>query len=624
MKKHVPTLSEEEPPRSAKRKPTRRSPEGEAEEEADAKWGKKFKVEPGIDAAPTPSNRPKTESATPSVKANSAADALKRRRTESASASTPTSTAPSKHDSVIDCALKVLAEVPLDDDRFVPSAIKTFTEDHITPQLPPPFSLDSRISFVVQHVHDQSRSQDRAQQVSSRLKNAEAMVFAAWVSSFVKDQDVIHIMCTLLLDNTSGFARRASGTVKTPQPTGTNPSKAIPTPPSSSRTNSASGADFDVEAYASSKSANRKELARLHFPGPLDLFTYHVEHFVQEDPADAASPWPHPQELWSRLDEEQRDKWQHLLSRLHIDGSKSLLKKGAHSLLAEQFLERSPPQVDLPDWSSEAQSTLPVELEPLATPSVETAESIKPDDIKFSPADTDNNPSLADIPSVSDPPAPLAAPSHQLFTRPTLVPFITHDPIPNTYSVLLPINTPTCPIPDITLPEVHAACLATFGQHHGDASVEQLSPHAWIVTFTGKARTDHANLLYRPLKLRDRYLRSEFLPREPPRFFEADFTAALHIPSDEILREVRWAFATEDQRPQLAQQLAYGRRKILAYFVEPVELFRFYVPFVGHPLNGDGTPFVACWRPMKIKARCWVCSETHGGRCPRAEVLELG
>ncbi|KAF2159931.1 hypothetical protein M409DRAFT_60345 [Zasmidium cellare ATCC 36951] len=491
MKKHNTAPSTDDAPPLAKRKTSRRSPEGDAEEEADAKWDKKVKVEPGIDVTSGSSKRPKTEQTTANIKGHLAMEALKRRRAESASASTPTSTAPSNHASVVDCALKVLTEVPLDDDRFVPSAIKTFTEDHINAQLPPPFSLSSEVPFVVGKLRDRHADQERKQHFFNRLRKAEAVTVASWISSTIPDRELLQLVCALLLESTSTSARSTSASNRTPQPPATDPSKAIPTPPSSSRTNSANGAEFDLQGYSSSNRADRREFVRLQFTRSIDFFTYHIENFVRQYPAATTPSWPHPPDFWSRLDEEQRGKWEQLLSRVHIDGLKCLLKKEAYDLLAEQLFQPVTPETNFPDSSpgdgEETQGISTADSEQFAAPSVETCEAAKPvepsqrDHLKRSPSEVGRTTPLADIPPPSAP-----IPPHHLFTRPTFVPFVPHNPIPNTYSVLLPINTPTCPIPDATTLEVRQSCLTVFGHQHGDASVEQVSPHAWIVSFTGK------------------------------------------------------------------------------------------------------------------------------------------
>lgn len=233
--------------------------------------------------------------------------------------------------------------------------------------------------------------------------------------------------------------------------------------------------------------------------------------------------------------------------------SKTLLKDEAHTLLAEQFVQGSSLQADDDlGWSyEEVDDTSPVESEQQAAPTVETTETVRPARSEpFKRFSTEIN--FAE-PLGDTPPAPVPAPStatsataSQLFTRPTFVPFVPYDPQPNTYSVLLLINTPTCPIPDAIPSEVLQACLTTFGHQDGDASIEQANDHAWIVSFTNKHPSEHPSLLGRPLQLRDCHFQSEFLPRQRLRFFEADFSAALDIPTDDIVREVRWAFAAHD------------------------------------------------------------------------------
>lgn len=233
--------SSDDVPRCHKRKAGApgRSAEDEAEEEAEAKWGcKKVKTEPGLPEFEDAASKPHATKCS-----TKATDALRKKR-EASSASVPRTGTPAKHEdpSVIDCALKVLAEVRTDDDSLVPAAIKTFTEDHLNSNLPTAPVYCSKIPWVRQQLADRRVEPAQMNHVSYRLRQAEAIAVASWLSSAIHDRDTLENACHQLLGIAPPVARPVTSSVRTPQPTATHAARGIPTPPSSSRTSSGKGA----------------------------------------------------------------------------------------------------------------------------------------------------------------------------------------------------------------------------------------------------------------------------------------------------------------------------------------------------------------------------------------------
>lgn len=252
MKKAGAASSSDGSTRPSKRKTPapRQSPEGEAEEEADKKWAnKRIKSEPGVVAGDATGHDPSTISNarlhTLVPKASSAADALRRRRMASTSGTTPRMSTPSKHEdpSVVDCALKALAEVPLDDVRFLPNAIKTFTEDHLNGYLPASPIPRSQVPFVTEQLRRRQADETRIQQVTHRLRKEEAVIIASWLSATIGDRETIQNVSQLLLDSANARTKPSACSSKTPQPSAPHASTSMPSPPpSSSRTSNATGA----------------------------------------------------------------------------------------------------------------------------------------------------------------------------------------------------------------------------------------------------------------------------------------------------------------------------------------------------------------------------------------------
>ena len=367
--------------------------------------------------------------------------------------------------------------------------------------------------------------------------------------------------------------------------------------------------DFDFEAFEGQTAEDRTRLAVKYFPDARTFFGHHalrhqfsVPWFqkISEDDAckrvDAA---------WDALSDADTQDWATLLHRSHKQGD--LFVDEAAALLSRQGV------------SENLMSESPAQGDPTRGDDVATQEQVQPESTTApsaqpQPLSVRSNELIEGLNQTSEQPA--------TSSRPVMVHFVRWSGKLGTYTVLLPIGSPECPIADAFPAEVQEACRNAFSDRPGTPILHRLGSNAWIARIWKDSTTFNLTsyLLTRTLRLRGHSFRAFAAPRFPPIRFESSFSDAPDVLSCEVANHIRTAFASIEQPlPEIREEgrVSVGRRFVVTFSTAP-GFFCFYLPIRA----GDERPFLAIFRPRYVKGLCWLCRMRHEGSvCPRSRLV---
>ncbi|PPJ52281.1 hypothetical protein CBER1_10270 [Cercospora berteroae] len=189
--------------------------------------------------------------------------------------------------------------------------------------------------------------------------------------------------------------------------------------------------------------------------------------------------------------------------------------------------------------------------------------------------------------------------------------------------LMLPVETPECPIINPSAEDVTNACKLAFDKAAAFRSAQKLGDTLWTVSFdrSGTSLVPMRRLMETVVRFRDFRFSARWLSIRPPRTFVADIPQEGVTATSNIVAAIQCASRFWKSLPQLAlhRPQANQSRKIVAQFASNSGLVQFYVPV---RMGSSQRWLHIRFEPLSLGLPCWHCEGSHeDGWCDKAEPL---
>lgn len=212
--------------------------------------------------------------------------------------------------------------------------------------------------------------------------------------------------------------------------------------------------------------------------------------------------------------------------------------------------------------------------------------------------------------------------------EPTFIQYRARPPVTaeteNLEYLLLPIETPECPVTDATSEDVTNACAQAFGKWSAFKRAEKLDNVLWIAIFQrrGTLPLPQHRLREVIITFRGHQFRAGHLSYKPPRTFVADITPEPVMITSNLVAAIQATASNWSSLPKVFLQamIRPGQnqsRRIMLQFAANPGIMQFYIPVkVGSSQRWVHVRF----EPLDLVIPCWLCGISHGGTglCDRA------
>jgi hypothetical protein len=212
----------------------------------------------------------------------------------------------------------------------------------------------------------------------------------------------------------------------------------------------------------------------------------------------------------------------------------------------------------------------------------------------------------------------------------TTVPFLAWTPEPKRKRILIyvyiPINTPEMTPADPPVLKVEKACRSAGKKAFTLVWAKRLGERFWIACFSGKKGSTATQMLERKFKLSGQECPLYYLPSTAPDTFTANFSGAMSVSSDEIMRRIHAALPPKQALPDLVELTSRSgkndstiHRHFELRFAHLPGFMRLYIP-VASPAMAQ--PWVGVFTAAKSTRKCVGCGASHGNAiCAAAKLV---
>ncbi|CAK4034418.1 Hypothetical predicted protein [Lecanosticta acicola] len=545
----------------------------------------------------------------------------------------------------LNVSLNLLLQFP-PDHQLYGAAIQVLAERHMKRLLESSLPVEKITKWLSKQLRKNGigKATDR-RQIYKALRDYESPRLTGWLKSTIPDEGLLGSICKEVLDSLGSHTKsrkkrkRSEGMLYNAlAPSGLSANDV----PADSVSSEASGeadsgkqqyayressgclasalclrqadhtADFDREYFLSSGPSERTRLVKKYFREARDLFSHHaLRHIIWSmdslSDLDEENTRLLVESSWEEMAGDDQTRWGRLLSAVISKDNAGLCDDEATTILNQQgFLAHLVTRLGKRPVQRPLAASCPSRT---CQPAHSNASPEQPtEDAGLRSCNSDRKLTSKQEAALSQPQDTTSSAST------TLIPFVTWPPVPGTFTFLLPISGPGCPIADPFPAEAEAACKLAFGPKHAQGSVSQLSPHVWIARVAVTRLTEISDTLNTALWIRGFRFQPERLPIAPPRVFEADFSEMNGMPSSWIPKLVLDAFENAGELPEIREEQRSRslRRRFVLYFQHSPRLFRFYMCIVlPMALGAEGREFVATFKPRDVHVPCWLCAKYH-------------